>query len=179
MLVRSNDDVYSLITFRWNIKSKNIINRIDFKAVNPCPLSMDTEFDDLQEMVLRDARKKYSEITIEHFMNPHNFGEMSQSDGHSSITGPCGDTIEIWLKVSDGIITEASFETDGCGTSIASGSMVTVLAKGKTLDSALTISPEDILKALDGLPEEKQHCALLASNVLRAAIDDVLTADVD
>lgn len=136
-------------------------------------LAMDADFDDLQEQVLRDARKKYSENTIDHFMNPRNFGEMSEADGHAALTGPCGDTIEIWLKVKDGKINEASFTTDGCGTSIASGSMVTVLSKGKTIEFARKISPEDVLKALDGLPKDKQHCAFLASDALKTAIDNL------
>ena len=146
-------------------------SQIDLRNLDTCTCRMDADFDDLQEQVLRDARKKYSEITIDHFMNPRNFGEMSDADGHAALTGPCGDTIEIWLKVQDGIITDASFTTDGCGTSIASGSMVTSLSKGKKAEVARNISPEEILEALEGLPKDKEHCALLASNALRSAID--------
>jgi nitrogen fixation NifU-like protein len=83
--------------------------------------------------------------------------------------------MEIWLKVRDGTIAKANFLTDGCGTSIASGSMVTKLAKGKNVAKALKISGKDVLNALGGLPEESQHCALLAANMLKAAIKDYLT----
>ena len=133
---------------------------------------MSSEYDELQEMVLEDAREIYSDTVIDHFMHPRNLGVIPDSDGFSRITGPCGDTIELWIKVDKGVITGASFMTDGCGTSIASGSMITVLAAGKSLAQALQISQEDVLKALGGLPEESEHCALLASNTLKAAVQD-------
>jgi nitrogen fixation NifU-like protein len=82
--------------------------------------------------------------------------------------------MEIWLKVRDATITESTFMTDGCGTTIAAGSMVTELAKGKTVIQAQKISQQDVLSALGGLPEESQHCALLAANTLREAIKDYL-----
>jgi nitrogen fixation NifU-like protein len=107
-------------------------------------------------------------------MNPRNLGGMEDADVYASITGPCGDTMEIWLKIDDGMITRTGFMTDGCGTSIAAGSMVTELAKGKNIREALAISQQDVLEALDGLPEESRHCALLASNTLKAAIRDYI-----
>jgi len=133
---------------------------------------MSSEYDELQEMVLADARKIYTEEVIDHFMRPRNLGEIKNADGVAKIAGPCGDTMEIWIKVNQGSITEAHFMTDGCGTSIASGSMTTVLAVGKSLVEALQISQQDVLDALRGLPEESKHCALLASNTLKAAIQN-------
>ena len=135
---------------------------------------MPEEINELQELILGDARKVYSETVIDHAMNPRNVGSMENSDGHARIIGPCGDTMEIWLRVRNDSIIEASFMTDGCGTSIASGSMVTELAKGKNATQALKISQQDVLSALGGLPEESQHCALLAANTLKAAIKDYL-----
>lgn len=131
---------------------------------------MKNEFDDLQESILEDARRTYSEGTIEHFMNPRNLGPIDDADAFAEFHGPCGDTIGIWLKVDGSILTDVRFITDGCGTSIASGSMVTELAVGKDLDHAKMITQDDVLTALGGFPKEKEHCALLAVMSLRKAI---------
>ncbi len=135
---------------------------------------MASQLDELQELIKAEMRKVYSEITIDHAMNPRNVGDMADADGFAKVTGPCGDTMEIWLKVKNDTIANATFMTDGCGTSIASGSMVTELVKGKSVSQALRISQEDVLFALDGLPEESKHCALLAANTLKAAVKDYL-----
>jgi nitrogen fixation NifU-like protein len=135
---------------------------------------MSSELDDLQALVLADARKIYSEKVIDHAMNPRNLGSLEKPDGFARVTGPCKDTMEVWLQVSNDIITNINFMTDGCGTSVASGSMMTELARGKNVALALKISQQDILEALGGLPEESQHCALLAANTLKAAVKDYL-----
>ena len=137
---------------------------------------MSSELDDLQALVMADARKIYSETVIDHAMNPRNLGEMVDADGFARFTRPCGDTMEIWLKVMDGIIIQATFYTDGCDTSIASGSMVTEIAKGKSIIKAQKIVQQDVLDALDGLPADSEHCALLAANTLKEAIKDFLTS---
>jgi nitrogen fixation NifU-like protein len=131
-------------------------------------------FKELEQTVMEDMRQIYSEKTIEHFLNPRNLGEIPAHDGSGRITGPCGDAMQIYLNVKDGKITNASFWTDGCGPSIASGSMVTELAKGKSIPEAQKITQQDILDALGGLPEESLHCALLAANTLKEAIKDYL-----
>jgi len=128
-----------------------------------------------EESLKAEMRKTYSEVVVDHAMNPRNVGNMEAADGYGSITGPCGDTMEIWLKVRNGIIVEATFMTDGCGTTIVAGSMVTELVRGKSVSHALRIGHEDVLSALDGLPEESKHCALLAANALKAAVKDYLT----
>jgi nitrogen fixation NifU-like protein len=135
---------------------------------------MSSSWEEFERLIKQEMRKIYSEAAIEHGMNPRNLGDMDDADGFGRVTGSCGDTMEIWLKVRDGTIAKANFLTDGCGTSIASGSMVTELAKGKNIAKALKISQEDVLKALGGLPEESQHCALLAADTLKAAIKDYL-----
>ena len=135
---------------------------------------MSESWEKFEELIKQEMRKIYSETAIEHSMNPKNLGDLEDSDGFAKVTGPCGDTMSIWLKVKDGAISNTGFMTDGCGTSIASGSMVTELAKGKSISEARKISQEDVLNALGGLPEESQHCALLAANTLKAAIKDYL-----
>jgi len=119
-------------------------------------------------------RKIYSETAIDHSMNPRNLGDMDDADGFAKATGSCGDTMEIWLEVKSGTIANATFMTDGCGTSIASGSVVTEMAKGRGVGEARRISRQDVLSALGGLPEESEHCALLAADTLKAAIEDYL-----
>jgi len=114
----------------------------------------------------------YSEIVIDHASNPRNVGNIENADGFARITGPCGDTMEIWLRIRNDAIAEATFMTDGCGTTIVAGSMVTELARGKSTGQALAIDQQEVLNALGGLPEESQHCALLAANTLREAIKD-------
>jgi nitrogen fixation NifU-like protein len=131
-------------------------------------------WEEFEELIKQEMRKIYSETAIEHGMNPRHLGDMEDADGFAKVRGSCGDTMSIWLKVKDGAISDVSFLTDGCGTSIASGSMVTELAKGEKLAKARKISQEDVLNGLGGLPEESQHCALLAANTLKEAIKDYL-----
>jgi len=116
----------------------------------------------------------HSNTAIDHMRNPRNAGLITNPDGQARITGPCGDTMEIWLKVSDGVVEQATFWTDGCGTTIAAGSMATEIAKGKRAAEAFRISQQDVLEALGGLPDDSVHCALLAANTLREAVKDYL-----
>jgi len=138
---------------------------------------MSQTWEQFEAFVKAEMRKVYSETTIDHAMNPRNLGELENAEGFGKITGPCGDTMEIWLRVKNGTVADATFLTDGCGTSIASGSMITELAKGKSISQAQKISQQDVLSALDGLPEESEHCALLAANTLKAAIRDYLAME--
>jgi len=133
-----------------------------------------SEFDKLEEYVMADMRRIYNETVIDHATKPRNVGSIQDADGFASITGSCGDTMEVWLKVKDNRIQETTFWTDGCGTSIASGSMVTELVKGKSIAEALRITQQDVLNALGGLPEENVHCALLAADTVRQASKDYL-----
>jgi len=135
---------------------------------------MTSEFDEIEELIMADARKVYSETVIDHAMNPRNPGSIENADGFGKVTGSCGDTMEIWLKVENNKIANTTFWTDGCAPSVAAGSMVTELAKGKDITRAQTLTQQDVLNALDGLPEESQHCALLAVNTIKQAIRDYL-----
>ena len=115
----------------------------------------------------------YSQKVIEHFTSPKNVGRMLDADGIGIIGEPdCGDNCMIFIKVRDEIIHDISFLIFGCGAAIASGSITTVLAKGKSLQEALQITEENILHALDGLPEAKEHCSNLGATALHAAIHD-------
>ena len=135
---------------------------------------MASAWEEFEQLIRAEMRKVYSETTIDHAMNPRNLGDTEDADGFAKVTGPCGDTMEIWLRVNSGTIAEASFLTDGCGTTIASGSMVTEMIKGKSVSEARKISQHDVLSALGGLPNESKHCALLAANTLKEAIRDYL-----
>ena len=135
----------------------------------------DDAFKEVEQAVMEDMKKVYSEKTIDHFLNPRNLGEIPTPDGFGRVTGTCGDTMEICLKIQDGKVTNASFWTDGCGPSIASGSMVTEMAKRMNIGEAQRINHHDVLAALGGLPEESEHCALLAANTLKEAIKDYLS----
>ena len=131
---------------------------------------------ELQESIMEDARKIYSEKVIERWLNPRNWGKVREADGVAKIKGPCGDTMQVSFKAKNHRISNIRFTTSGCATSIASGSMATELAKGRKIEEAAEISQEMILDALDGLPEESVHCALLASNTLKEAIKDYLNS---
>ena len=135
---------------------------------------MSSELDKALEEIQRELWADYPETVIDHAQNPRNVGRIPNADGSAIVTGPCGDTMDIWLKVKDNTIKEITFWTDGCGTSIAAGSMVTEMAKGKSVIQASKIRQQDVLDALGGLPEDSVHCALLAANTLNAAIKDYL-----
>jgi len=117
----------------------------------------------------------YSEKVIEHFMCPQNAHSMLDADAEGSFGDPhCGDYLTAYIKVSDGYIEDISYLVFGCCASIATSSMTSVLAKGKSLDEAIKITEEDIIEALDGLPEHKVHCSNLGVSALRNAIKNYL-----
>jgi nitrogen fixation NifU-like protein len=115
----------------------------------------------------------YSEKVLEHFKNPRNVGELEHPDGVGIEGNPvCGDLMEIHIQVEDDRITDIKFKTFGCGSAIATSSMVTEMAKGKTLDEAMEITRQDVADELDGLPKQKMHCSNLAADALHKAIED-------
>lgn len=115
----------------------------------------------------------YSGKVMEHFENPRNVGEIPGADGTGEVGNPvCGDIMKVFIKVKDNIITDIKFKTFGCGAAIATSSMITEMAKGKTLEEALKVSNKDVAEALDGLPPQKMHCSNLAADALHAAIED-------
>jgi nitrogen fixation NifU-like protein len=117
----------------------------------------------------------YSEKVMEHFSNPKNVGEIEDADGIGEVGNPtCGDMMTIYIKVDDGKLTDVKFKTFGCAAAIATSSMITEIAKGKTIEEALEISRDDVAESLDGLPPVKLHCSNLAADGLHAAIEDYL-----
>ena len=117
--------------------------------------------------------ESFSDKVIEHFMCPRNVGSMPDADGIGSCGDPgCGDSLTLYVKVKDNVITDISFLVFGCVAAIASSSMTTELAKGKTLEEALRITDSDIADALDGLPENKMHCSVLGATALKNAIEN-------
>ncbi len=117
----------------------------------------------------------YSEKVIDHFKNPRNMGEIPDADGVGTVGNPvCGDLMTVYIKVKDNRIEDVKFKTFGCGAAIATSSMVTEMAKGKTLDEAQKITRGDVAEKLDGLPPVKMHCSNLAADALHVAINDYL-----
>jgi len=131
-------------------------------------------YEKFMEMVKDEMLKVYSEKTVEHALNPRNTGSMLDADGYAKVTGPCGDTMEIFLKVKGKKVINATFLTDGCDTTLACGSIATELVKGKNLFQVQRIDSDRILKALGGLPEPAVHCSVLAANTLKAAVESYL-----
>jgi nitrogen fixation NifU-like protein len=125
---------------------------------------------ELQREIEEKERALYSAKVLEQVRNPQHLGRMEAPDVHAALTGWCGDTMEICLRLNGSTIQEATFMTDGCGPSVASGNMLTTMVQGLALDEANRINPEDLLVALDGLPEDSTHCATLAVDTLRKAI---------
>jgi nitrogen fixation NifU-like protein len=115
----------------------------------------------------------YTEKVMEHFKNPRNMGEIPDADGVGTVGNPvCGDLMTIYIKVKDNRLEDIKFKTFGCGSAIATSSMITELAKGKTLEEGLKISRADVADSLGGLPPIKMHCSNLAADALHAAIED-------
>ena len=135
---------------------------------------LDTFARNLQESIVKDAKKKYSKKVVRLWLEPKNVGRMNDPDGAARVKGLCGDTIEIYLSIKQDKIYDALFFTGGCAPTIACGSMVTELVKSKSIEDALNISPASIIDALDGLPGESIHCAILVVNTLHKAIADYL-----
>lgn len=131
---------------------------------------MSDGLDQLEDEIMAEMRKVFSETAIDHAMNPRNVGSIPDADAYASVLGTCGDNMEIWLRISGDRVIDATFWTDGCGSTIACGSMATELARGKTLREALTISAEVIVRDLGGLPADSLHCAGLASSTLKKAL---------
>ena len=115
----------------------------------------------------------YTDKVMDHFKNPRNVGEIKDADGVGTVGNPvCGDMMTMYIKVKDGKIADVKFKTYGCGAAIATSSMTTELAMGKTVDEAEQITRQNVADALDGLPPVKMHCSNLASDALREAIKD-------
>ena len=115
----------------------------------------------------------YSEKVMEHFLNPRNVGVIEDADGIGEVgNAKCGDIMKMYLKIEDGVIADVKFETFGCASAIASSSMATELIKGQPLDKAMELTNKAVAEALDGLPDYKMHCSVLAEEAIHSAIED-------
>ena len=118
----------------------------------------------------------YSEKVMDHFANPRNVGEIADADGIGEVgNAKCGDIMKMYIKVTDGIISDVKFKTFGCGAAVATSSMATELIKGKPIEEALKLTNKAVVEALDGLPTVKLHCSVLAEQAIKAALSDYYT----
>jgi nitrogen fixation protein NifU and related proteins len=123
-----------------------------------------------------EQKMEYTAKVLEHFQNPRNVGEVPDADGIGEVGNPtCGDMMRISIAVREGKISDCKFKTLGCGAAIATSSIATEMAKGRTLDEALQMTREEVAEALGGLPPEKMHCSNLAADGLHAAVNDYYT----
>ena len=115
----------------------------------------------------------YSEKVMEHFMHPRNVGVIEDADGVGEVgNAKCGDIMKMYLKIDNDIITDVKFETFGCASAIASSSMATELIKGQRVEDAMELTNKAVAEALDGLPDYKMHCSVLAEEAIQAALED-------
>ena len=133
--------------------------------------AFDRMVEEIQRQIIEDERATYSQKVIEKYHNPKNLGRMNDPDAVGIVHGWCGDTMEIYLRMNNSRIEEATFMTDGCGPTVACGSKLTTVVRGMSLDEARQIEQAGLVAALDGLPEESLHCAELAVKTLREAIN--------
>ena len=124
----------------------------------------------LQTEILKREQELFSARVLAEARDPKNLGAILDPDGHALVVGPCGDTMEIFVRVNGSRIEKATFLTDGCGPTVACGSMLTQMVEGKALAEAAALDGGDVILALDGLPPEHIHCATLAANTLGQAI---------
>jgi len=115
----------------------------------------------------------YSPKVVEHFQNPQNVGEIEDADGIGTVGNPsCGDIMKMYIKVENDVIVDIKFKTFGCGAAIATSSITTIMAKGKSIKEALKMTRNEVADNLGGLPPIKMHCSNLATDALRSAIED-------
>ena len=115
----------------------------------------------------------YSEKVMDHFRNPRNVGVLEDANGVGTVgNAKCGDIVKMYLKIENDIVEDVKFETFGCGSAIASSSMATELIKGKPVEDAMKLTNEAVAEALDGLPDYKMHCSVLAQEAIEAALKD-------
>jgi nitrogen fixation NifU-like protein len=118
----------------------------------------------------------YSDKVMDHFTNPRNVGEIADADGIGEVgNARCGDIMKLWIKVDNDVITDVKFKTFGCGAAIATSSIITEMAMGKTVAEAEGITNQQVAEELHGLPSVKMHCSNLAAEALGAAIEDYRT----
>jgi len=134
----------------------------------------DKMVEDIQKDLDAEVKATFSKTVLDECKNPQNIGRMKDPDAVGIITGPCGDTMEFFLRVKSKKITDVQFMTDGCAPTLACGSMLSKMVKDKTFHDVSRITNQDLIKALNGLPEENLHCAKLAVDTIQKAIENYL-----
>ncbi|MFC2077452.1 iron-sulfur cluster assembly scaffold protein [Candidatus Bipolaricaulota bacterium] len=144
---------------------------------------MEAEFDrhveNRQHETVRELQRVYSDTVVDRFFSPKNLGRLAEPDAYGIVHGWCGDTMEIYLRLVEDRVRTARFMTDGCGATVACGSMLSTMVTGLTLKEALRIRPYHLIDALDGLPDDNAHCAKLAVDTLMEAIRNRLHRDLE
>ncbi|MDY6881115.1 MAG: iron-sulfur cluster assembly scaffold protein [Thermodesulfobacteriota bacterium] len=139
---------------------------------------MGKDFDDfvegLQNKIYEETRATYGDVAFQRWLNPPHMGVIDKPDGYGRVTGPCGDTMEIFLKFENERVRDALFQTDGCGSSSVCGSFAAEMAIGRTPDEIIHITGDSILKKVGSLPKEDQHCAFLSADALQEALNDYM-----
>ena len=144
---------------------------------------MGDDFDDfarnLQAQIFEETKQAYGAAAFDRWLHPKFMGKIEQPDGYARVTGPCQDTMEIFLRFEEGRVSDSSFQTDGCGSSAVCGSFAAEMARGKSPDELLEVTGDAILKRLGGLPKEDEHCAQLAGETLQEALHDYMVKQRD
>jgi nitrogen fixation NifU-like protein len=136
--------------------------------------TLDNFVQKLQEQIYKDTRNAYGTPAFERWLDPLYMGTIDNPDGYARVNGKCGDTMEIFLRFENDRVKEASYRTDGCGSSNVCGSFAAEMALGKSPDELLEITGEAILEKLGGLPSEESHCAFLSAETLKEALNDYM-----
>ena len=137
------------------------------------PDDLDKWVEEIQKQIIDEEIKRYNKYIVELLQNPKNWGKPKEEDVSvwHAYEGSCGDTMQFFLKIKEGIIQKANFFTDGCGATVAAGSQTTIMIEGQTLEFAEKLKPIDVENALGGLPDDHKHCAELAVRTLTRAIE--------
>ncbi|MBM9514305.1 iron-sulfur cluster assembly scaffold protein [Desulfogranum marinum] len=134
--------------------------------------------DSIQEQVFEDAKDAYGVVGFDRWRNPRFHGRMEDADVQGRITGSCGDTMEMFLKIEEDRVTDASYATDGCGSSNVCGSFAAEIAIGKTVEEIFDLTGEDVLNKIGQFPEQEEHCAYLAIKTVQDAVNNYMVKKV-
>jgi nitrogen fixation NifU-like protein len=141
-------------------------------------MSLDDFVSNMQAEIDAEALADYGPEAFARWKNPLYMGALPDADGHGRVTGTCGDTLEVFLRLDTGRVAASSFLTDGCGPSVVCGSFAAELSLGQAVEDLVDFGGETILARIGGLPEDDRHCAFLAAAAVRAAVDDVMGRQV-
>lgn len=139
---------------------------------------LERAIDEIQAKIKEEERRIYSPIVLEESLNPYNLRKMEDAHGWAQVHGSCGDTMQVYLKVDGRTVTEAAFETDGCGATVAVGSRLMRMVEGMDIADVLMMTDDELIDELGGLPEDSVHCAGLAVSTLYKAVDDLYAKGV-